>query len=494
MLTATWTLYGSIARSSQDLQPDMTEVISWSRDLSFGYFKHPPLAAWLVRLWFSVFPLADWSFYLLAMLMPTLALWIVWRLSADYLEIEERVVGVVLLMLIPFYNFHALKFNVNTVLLPTWAATTFWFLRSYKTHHVLYSALAGIGAAFCILGKYWSVFLLTALIVAALIDSRRSAYFRSSAPWITIVAAFAVLGSHLVWLYQHDFAPFEYAVAKHGTSSFAGAAVKAFAYLAGSASYAAVPVIFVLLVARPDRATIADMIWPPDSERRLVAGAFWGPLLLPIVAALAASINLTSLWSMPAWTLLPVMLLSPPAVKIHSINVRRILMAAVAVPLLMLIAAPAIAIAIHRAGVAPPAAHGRLLAAEVESTWRQVTSQPLRFVGCNVANEVIAYARDRPRSLPLRSFRGDIADKMYADAHDWPRMPPGQSASSDTQIAQSGMVLVCLADETNWVDAAAAQAARDPASRRIDVDIARSFLGIPGQSQRYVIFIIPPQQ
>jgi 4-amino-4-deoxy-L-arabinose transferase-like glycosyltransferase len=161
-------------------------------------------------------------------------------------------------MLIPFYNFHALKFNVNTVLLPTWAATTFWFLRSYKTHNALYSTLTGIGAAACMLGKYWSVFLLAALIVAALIDSRRSAYFRSAAPWITVIAGFAVLGSHLVWLYQHDFVPFEYAIAKHGASSFAGAAVKAFAYLAGSAAYAAAPVVLVLAVARPDRATIAD--------------------------------------------------------------------------------------------------------------------------------------------------------------------------------------------------------------------------------------------
>src|SRR5580693_7463219 len=111
---ATWTLYGSISHSSEDLHPDMTELISWSRDLSLGYFKHPPLAAWLVRLWLSVFPLTDWSYYLLA-----------------------------LLMLIPFYNFHALKFNVNTVLLPTWAATTLWFLRSYKTHNALYSTLTG---------------------------------------------------------------------------------------------------------------------------------------------------------------------------------------------------------------------------------------------------------------------------------------------------------------------------------------------------------------
>src|SRR5262249_7455706 len=67
--TATWTLYASIARSSQDLHPDMTELISWSRDdFSLGHIKHPPLAAWLVRLWFSVFPQTDLSYYLLAML------------------------------------------------------------------------------------------------------------------------------------------------------------------------------------------------------------------------------------------------------------------------------------------------------------------------------------------------------------------------------------------------------------------------------------------
>jgi hypothetical protein len=159
------------------------------------------------------------------------------------------------------------------------------------------------------------------------------------------------------------------------------------------------------------------MIWPLDSERRLAAATFWGPLLLPIVGALAGSTNLTSLWSMPAWTLLPVLLLSPPAVKVRSINVRRILAAAVAVPLVMVITAPAIAVAIHRAGVTPPAAHGRLLAAEAERAWRQATPQPLRFVGCDVADEVIAYAQDRPRRLPLRFFRGNIADKVYADAH-----------------------------------------------------------------------------
>ena len=132
-----------------------------------------------MRLWFSVLPVAEWSYYLLAMLMPAIALWIVWRLSADYLDIEKRVVGLALLTFIPFFNFHALKFNVNTVLMPLWAVTTLWFLRSYKTRSALYAALAGVGAAGCMLGKYWSVFLLAGLAVAALIDRRRAGYFRS---------------------------------------------------------------------------------------------------------------------------------------------------------------------------------------------------------------------------------------------------------------------------------------------------------------------------
>jgi 4-amino-4-deoxy-L-arabinose transferase-like glycosyltransferase len=488
-----WTLYGSIARSSQDLNPDMTELIARSRDLSFGYLKHPPLAAWLVRLWFSVFPLADWSYYLLAMLMPAIALWIVWRLASDYLALEKRIVAVALLTLIPFYNFHALKFNANTVLLPAWAATTFWFLRSYETRSAFYSALSGVGAAACMLGKYWSVFLIAGLIIAALADSRRSAYFRSAAPWLTIGFGLAVLAPHLVWLYQNDFAPFGYATAKHDATSFAGATVSALTYFIGSVAYAVAPIAVVLVVARPDHTAIADMICPSERERRLVATAFLAPLLLPIVAALAGGIDLTSLWSLPAWTLLPVLLLSPPAVKIRSIDLRRILAVAVALPLVMLIISPAVAIAVQLAGVTAPADHGRLLAAAVEGAWRQATPQPLRFVGCDVADEVIAYAQDRPRSLPLRYYRGDVADEVYANAHGWPPAP-GRPAWSDLQLSQSGMALVCVADETNWVQAAATRAASDPASRRIDVEIARNFLGIPGHPQRYVIFVIPPHQ
>ncbi len=466
-----WTIYATIAKGSQGLHYDMTETIAWSRDLSLGYLKHPPLAAWIVRAWFSLFPLTESSYYLLAMLMPAAALWFVWLVSADYLDLEKRVIGLALLTLIPFFNFHALKFNVNTVLIPLWAATTFWFLRSYRTRSRVYAALAGVGAAACMLGKYWSVFLLAGLFVAALIDARRGVYFRSAAPWITVAVGLVVLGPHLVWLVQHDFAPFSYAMTIHGEKPFGSTLVRALGYLAGSAGYVALPVIMVLALARPGRAALADMVWPGERERRLAAAAFWAPLLLPALGAVASGTEITSLWSMPAWTLLPVLLLSPPAVTFSPGDTRRILTAVVALPLVMLIAAPAIAIVAQRAGPQPAAAHARQLAAQVESAWRKLTPRPLRFVGgdAEIAYDVIANADERPRALP------------------------GMPRPSAAELAASGMVLLCFEEDFACRRDAAQRALQVAGSRTIETDIARSYLGFAGKPQRYAIVILPPR-
>jgi 4-amino-4-deoxy-L-arabinose transferase-like glycosyltransferase len=468
-----WAAYGTIAKYPQGLHPDMTEIVAWSRDLAFGYTKHPPLAAALVWLWFSAVPLTEWSYYLLAMLMPAITLWIVWRLSADYLDIEKRVFGLALLTLVPFFNFHALKFNVNTVLMPLWAATTFCFLRSVRTRSVVWAALAGVAAAAAMLGKYWSIFLLAGLVLAALIDSRRAAYFRSPAPWITVVVGFLVLSPHLYWLVQHNFAPFSYAEHIHGEKPFLGALVSALGYLGGSIGYVAVPLVIVLVMARPNLATLADMTWPRETEHKLAAASFWGPLLLPMLGAVVLRTEITSLWSMSAFTLLPVLLLSPQAVVARDIDTRRILSLAIALPVVMLIASPGIAYLTQLKGPPPASAQAPLLAAQVERLWRQATLfQPLRFVGGNqdLAYGVVTYAPDRPRALP-----------------DMPQ-------PSADELARSGMVLVCFSEDTACKQKAAAQAAGKAGSQTVVSGIARGFFRHLGKLQSYTIVIVPPQR
>src|SRR6266853_222344 len=72
---AAWTIYAVLAKASQDIHFDMGEMVAWSREVTFGTPKHPPLPAWLVGAWFGVFPLDSWAYDLLAMATAAVSLW-----------------------------------------------------------------------------------------------------------------------------------------------------------------------------------------------------------------------------------------------------------------------------------------------------------------------------------------------------------------------------------------------------------------------------------
>ena len=473
---AVWTLYGVLAKGSQDVHFDMGEAVAWSREPAFGYSKHPPLSAWVVRAWFTIFPLADWAYYLLAMVLAGLALWIAWILSARWLEGEKRAAGLALLTLVPFFNFHALKFNANTVLIPLWAATTLWFLRSFETRDLLSAALAGVAAAAAMLGKYWSIVLLGGLAIAALGDARRSGYFRSPAPWVTVAAGALALAPHLAWLLTQGAAPFEYALDKHPAPSFLDAILGSLSFLAGGAAYIAAPIVLAATATLPSAAAILDTLWPATAHRRIAAAAFWAPLLLAILLGLAAQVLISSLWIMSAVTLLPVVLMSSPLVGMRRGALPLLLGVAIAVPVLATLAAPAIAYVIHRKGVPHHAQRYRLVAEAVDRAWRATTTQPMGLVGSDTAlgNGVAFYLPDRPSTL-------DVLD---------PRRTPW---ANEARIARQGIALVCAVEETDCVNAVAALASGLSRGKRSEIELARNYLGVAGKPERYWIITVPPQ-
>ncbi|MCK7473984.1 MAG: glycosyltransferase family 39 protein [Rhodopseudomonas palustris] len=107
--------------------------MAWSRELAFGYDKHPPFSAVVAKAWLTLFPVSDLS--------PASARHRQYRADAvhrlaDACAVtwspDKTVFGLALLMLIPFFNFIALKYNANAVLLPLWALTIDAFLRAYQ--------------------------------------------------------------------------------------------------------------------------------------------------------------------------------------------------------------------------------------------------------------------------------------------------------------------------------------------------------------------------
>jgi 4-amino-4-deoxy-L-arabinose transferase-like glycosyltransferase len=469
---AIWTLYAVLSKASQDMHADVTELVTWSRELALGYPKHPPLGAWLTAVWTTLFPVTDWSFYLLAMTVAGMALWIAWRLSGDYLEGEKRVLALALLMLIPLFNFHAIKFNVNTILMPLWGLTTLCFLRSYEQCSPRWAALAGLCAAAAVLGTYWSIVLLAGLVIAALLDTRRAAYFRSVAPWITVGVGAALLAPHAIWLVQNDFAPLQYANYVHGQPTV-GPLRTVLGYMAGSAAYMALAVVLALSAIRPTRAALRDTLAPATPSRRLVVWAFWLPLLLPVLVIPLGDVKVSSLWSMSMWTLLPVVLLSSPLIKLHRQAMLTVVAVAMILPPIMVAAAPAIAMATHRRNSDPSSEHYRLLAERVLHEWRCVTQAPLVMVGGSgdLAMGVAFYLPGRPSAAP--DFRVRLAPWVDRE-----------------RLRRDGVAIIVRDDalDTSLGRARMLGAKGTP----ISVEVARTFRGVTGPSVRYTIVIVPP--
>ena len=467
-----WALYGAIAKGSQDVHFDMGEMVAWSREAGWGTFKHPPLAAWLVKAWFAIFPLADWSYYLFAMVLATLALGLAWIAIAPYLPGDKRAVGLALLTLVPFFNFHALKYNANTVMIPLWAATTWLFLRAFTTRGIVVAALAGLAAAAAMLGKYWSVVLLAGLGIAALSDPRRGVYFRSAAPWVTIAVGAAALAPHVAWLVANDFAPFAYATTTH-PGTLLDALRTAIAYPVGALAFALLPIILVLAATRPARPAILDTIWPAGPDRRLVLLVFVLPLVLPAVAAVATETAIVSLWAIGGMTLLPAVLLSSPKLVLSRAAAKRILAVAIVFPLVALAASPIVAIVIHRQGVPNMATHYRGVADAVARTWQQATDRPLRIVGSsdNLVYGTLIYFPQRPAAFDIVSPRLTF----WVD---------------EARIARDGIALYCPVDDAMCMRALAARTGTD--ARRVEVEVSRTYAGVTDAPDRVVIVVIPP--
>src|SRR5258707_15695761 len=125
-----WFVYGLIAKSSQDLNADMAEMVVWTREPALGYPKHPPFLALVLWVWFRIFPLADWAYLLLAVVTVSIGIFLAIELCAEWLAREKLAAVPFLLAVIPFYNFLGLKFDQNSILIPLWALAMWAMLRA----------------------------------------------------------------------------------------------------------------------------------------------------------------------------------------------------------------------------------------------------------------------------------------------------------------------------------------------------------------------------
>ncbi len=472
-----WWAYAVVAKGSQDIHFDMAEAFAWSMEPSFGYPKHPPFDAWLVAAWFAVLPRTDWAYYLLSLTCVGAALWFVYLISAQFVTGHKRVVALVLLTLTPGFNFLALKYNPNALLVPVWAGATWLFLRSRQQRTALSGALAGLGAAIAMLSKYWSIFLIVGFGAALLADRRRAAYLRSPAPYAAVIVGALALVPHVLSLVHDNFQPFHYATAAHVAPSVVAVLKEFGLYLAGGLLYLTGSVLLLWLVAKPKLADWRDMLWPAENDRRVIGVLQATALLSPFPVALATQTLVNSLWTVSSWAQLPALVLSSARVVISRRAAAAALLAAYMLPCLALAASPLVALRVLRRGVDNSQIYFSVLAHEVDRLWPTTSDKPLRYVTgeSGLAWGCTFYCRDRPRTLPWFNE----SEAPWIDIAD---------------MKEKGFVALCRKDDTICLDRARDFAAGNANVHETTVTLVRSMFGAHSAPRDFTILFAPPRR
>jgi len=209
-----WTVLPSLVNNNLPL--DTIEALAWGGNLEWGYYKHPPLSAWVVEFFYQGFGNQDWVYYFVSQLFVVSTFFIIFKFSEDFFENKIlSLISVLLLEGIYFYNFTTTEFNVNICQLPFWALTVHYCWKGFKDNNNLSWIAFGVFAGLGVLSKYLFFYLLISLaifIIYNVIKKRINYLFL-----ISIISFLLVVILHFSWLINNDFTTIRYALWRSGT-------------------------------------------------------------------------------------------------------------------------------------------------------------------------------------------------------------------------------------------------------------------------------------
>ncbi|MDB5567021.1 MAG: hypothetical protein JWP84_3587 [Tardiphaga sp.] len=473
---AVWLLFLLIAYLSGDLHADALETWSVGREFAWGNAKHPPLMGWAAYLWTRVFPLADWSFQLLAMTNAAVALWAVDLIARRFVRGDARAVVLMLLMLLPAYQFHAQRFNANTVLLAVWPLATYCFLRSFESRALGWAAAAGAFAALAMLGKYYSVFLVGSFVLAAVAHPQRATYFKSWAPWASALAGLVVLGPHLHWLATTGATPFAYALDVHSGIDFSSSLYEAAMFLLGLAATLALPALVWVLSAELRLKRFGADFRALNPGLVLLFWVFVGTILLPVIAAIAIGTDMPSLWALQGLFLPAILIVCGASFALERLYVVNLAVFVAGIAVVgVVIAAPLHAI--WRNSVSPnDRSYYRLAAVELTKRWHGVSDRPLPAISGDdgLAFATAFYSPDHP-----------VYRRPFQYQYDW-SLPP-------LKTLEKGWAAMCFTEDelcTVWMRSVTALA---PQYMRFDFEVQPKLWGQAGVPATIAALMVLPR-
>ena len=246
------------------------EAYYWvfSQNLSWSYYDHPPLLAYLIRL-FSVFGHNEFAVRLAALATTTITVIAIFKLAYRMYGSDVANAALFLALCSPIIEAVFFIVTPDSPLLMFWALTLYLVYRGIFENNTRAIYLAGVSAGLGLLSKYTMVLIFPALLLFLLFSPKYRYWLLKKQLYLSAVLSLLIFSPVLYWNYQHQWISFIFQFS-HGIDPSKGLNLLSFTdYLGGQLLLGGVAIFLGLLyyIIRYFRAIITDdkqafLLWP----------------------------------------------------------------------------------------------------------------------------------------------------------------------------------------------------------------------------------------
>ncbi len=487
-----WTFILVQLKAAQDVHFDVAEAYAWGQKFLLGYGKHPPLSGWVARVWFKVFPAADWSTYALAMAVLGSGLVICWLIALRVVDRRRAFLTVLMLALYPIFNFKGFKYNPDLLQLVTLPLVVLAYLNAFEKRTVRSGVWLGLAGALALMTKYWALTMIGGIGIAALAHPDRLLFLRSPAPWIALAALSIAMVPHLIWLEQVNFLPIIFASATYVMPNRAHSLELVSRYIVHNLALLLLPLAIAALVLAWSPRWWQVLLRKPAAffsspwSHRDNSGVRWSQALNiwiiqavvaigPPIGALIFAISVKTDWGIPLFFLTPLALLAIPALRVQKIALFHIATIWLVTTVAALAASPYIAIVTMDVNGASGYPAKSELAHELTQAWHARFGTKWAVVAgtTEIGEPMTFYSSDHPAPFTP----GEI----------WP-----SGLTSFDEAKRSGFIGICDTSDYRIKSCDAWMEANAVGAERLAITTQRFFHGRAGAATGWKIYVVPP--
>lgn len=207
----------AICNSYYELHYDEAYYWVYSKNLALSYFDHPPLIAYIIKL-FNFLPLSEFGVRLPALILNTITCILAYFLSKRIFNKLIAQIALLLYIASPFIEGAFFLITPDVPLLFFWLLTLYCLYIGIFENKIKYLYFAGISCGFALLSKYIAILLLPSTFIYLIVSNKYRKLLVKKDIYLSLFISVFVFSPVIIWNYQHNWTSFLFQF-HHGVSS-----------------------------------------------------------------------------------------------------------------------------------------------------------------------------------------------------------------------------------------------------------------------------------